>query len=209
MKLPPTVDYPSGRRPGAVPRSSSRHEHAVNPIYHAGGQLPKVRFVQSITVATAAAVFWGGVESGMHYGLHPTEGGALAPLAIRALIGGAFFIFGIVVLAGIWAHGECYVTYLAANGDGRSLKIRLAGLFRRRMLEIDLDTVSRPEFRHGEYDSGKLRVNAPWFRLDVAGRRLPLIIDAQGEFLDQARFESLGTRSFPSAQEGTGKPRGR
>jgi len=177
-------------------------------IYRAGGQLPKVRFVQVISVLTAAAVLWHGVESSMNYGLHPTEGGVLASLAVRALIGGAFCIFGVAVLVGIWAYGECYVTDLTADHDARILNARVAGTFRRRTLEIDVDTVSIPEFRHGKTDSGKLHVNAPWFRLDVAGRWLPLIIDAQGEILDQARFESLGTRPVLNARRGTGIPRG-
>ncbi|HEV3051131.1 MAG TPA: hypothetical protein VGX50_12530, partial [Longimicrobium sp.] len=51
--------------------------------------------------------------------------------------------------------------------------------------------VVRAGFNDGISHAGGISVNAPWYSLRLRGRRFPLIIDLQGDFLDQRAVDRL------------------
>ncbi|HWV57129.1 MAG TPA: hypothetical protein VNZ57_06625 [Longimicrobiales bacterium] len=160
-------------------------------IYHAGKQIRKVRFVQVITLLTAAAGIWGGIDAFRHYGLHPTEGGVLAPIHVRLLLGGSLFALGVACIPGIWIFGRCYVRSIVAARYPRRLRFEVAGMLRSGRIEVEVADIVDSEYRPGAFDGGKMPVNAPWMRIRVRNRKVPLIVDLQGEIRDPRAFESL------------------
>ncbi len=160
----------------------------MSTIYRAGPQLRRVRFVAAITTLMSVAVVWAGFYTMQHMGLAPAEGGVLKPLAVRLLVGGAFIAFGIACLVGMWIYGQCYVTMLATAEDPPRLIATFAGYPRTFTEEFLLEDVGESAYQHGSFDTGRLRGEAPWISIRIRGRRLPLIVDAQGEVLDGVPF---------------------
>ena len=169
----------------------------MEPIYLAGGQAWKVRLVQCITVALSPVALWAGWEITRSYGLHPTEGGELAPLPLRLVLGGFVAMLGAGFLLGIWVYGRCYVLEAAVDETRGVLGITLAGLFLRSRMEVPLDAVESSAFHEGRMNTGSHSVNAPWTSVRLRGRPLPLIIDAQGEFIHPDR---MSEHLFPDAR---------
>ena len=51
------------------------------PVYRAGRQLIKVRFLMGLSLAVLAFCLWCGVDLAQTYGLNPGDGGVLVSLA--------------------------------------------------------------------------------------------------------------------------------
>jgi hypothetical protein len=170
----------------------------MQPIYSAGRQAWKVRLVQWLAFATGPLAAWGGLMIVRTYGLHPSEGGELAPLPLRLALGGFVAALGISFLVGMWVYGRCYVMEAAVDETRGVLGIALAGMPIRSWMEVPLDAVEASAWHAGRFQ-GRITVNAPWTSVRLRGRRLPLIVDQQGDFL---RPELVAEHLFPS-------PRGR
>lgn len=157
----------------------------MHPIYSAGRQGVKVRAIQVMSLVSAPLALWGGYEVFRTYGLHPTEGGVLAPLAQRLAVGGFIALIGVGFLAGMIVYGRCYVMSAAVDRERGRVLLTLAGFLvpvRKEVAEADLLASRHSD---GVLFTGKQLVAAPWSSLRVRGRPLPLIVDEQGEFLDQ------------------------
>lgn len=169
----------------------------MTELFTAEHQALKVRFVQALSLVAGATLIWGGVDVVQHYGLHPTEGGELASLPVRLALGGGFLLAGVGIVAGIVAYGWCYVLRASAAEGGARLHLVLAGLFVPVRLELEADRVERAAYRHGRARGGGITVNAPWYSVRVRGRRLPLVIDLQGDFPDRDAARRLLVRGLP------------
>jgi hypothetical protein len=95
---------------------------------------------------------------------------------------------GLGTIAGMLVYGRCYIGQLEVEDDGTA-RVRTIAPFGwpERVLRAD-DVIP------GEYHDGFLRangqtINAPWYTVRIRGRRLPLILDPQGDVLDADRTE--------------------
>lgn len=168
-------------------------------IYSAGRQGWKVRLVQWIALVCGPAAVWAGGEIVRTYGLHPSEGGQLAPLPLRLALGGFVAALGLSFLAGMWIYGRCYVMEAAVDETRGVLGITLAGLPIRTWMEVPLHAVEASAWHAGQFQ-GRISVNAPWTSVRLRGRRLPLIVDQQGDFL---RPELVTEHLFPNPRRRT------
>lgn len=160
----------------------------MRTIFTAGRQLWKVWFVVLVSLACGGALVWLGGYLFTSLGLHPTEGGVLRPLPIRLLWGGVSAAAGGAVIAGILAYLQCYVARIEADEPGGGFRITVAGVGP--ALAVRPDDVALG-YDDGISNAGGIGVNAPWYSLRLRGRRLPLIIDLQGEFLDEHAVDRL------------------
>lgn len=151
-------------------------------IFDAGPQRWKIWFAVALSLAVGVALVAFGGWMMVSYGLGPLEGGVLKPLSTRVLTGIAWGVPGIAVIVGILAYLQCYVTRIEAD-DASGYRVTVAGIGA--PLEFGMDGVARVGFNDGISHAGGISVNAPWYSVRLRGRRLPLIIDLQGNFLDE------------------------
>lgn len=160
----------------------------MTTIFDAGPQRWKIWFVLLISLLCGAGMIAVGGYMLLSYGLEPRDGGVLKPLATRILVGAAFALPGAAIVAGILTYLRCYVTRIEAD-DAGGFSITLAGFGRR--LSVQLGDVVRAGFHEGRSHAGGISVNAPWYSVRLRGRRLPLIVDLQGDFLDEPAVHRL------------------
>lgn len=158
----------------------------MKTIFSAGWQGVKVRFVQVLVLLMSPVCLWAAWGTAFGYGLHPQEGGELAPLGLRVALCAFFLVLGVGFAVGMWVYGRCYVMRAEVDEERGVLRITRAGLLVPRRLEVPLEAVAGSRDHHGQFYAGGVRVNAPWSSVRLRDRRLPLIVDAQGDVLDQA-----------------------
>lgn len=155
------------------------------PVFRAGSQLLKVRALMVFSLACAAACAWWGLGLAQTYGLRPADGGTLAPLSTRLAVGAGVASIGLIFAGGMWLYGRCYVASMEVDEGTGALRVRTVGFFGTREHVFDAERVRVGERHEGALDASLLggsSVNAPWTSVRVEGRRLPLIVDEQGEF---------------------------
>ncbi len=177
----------------------------MRTLYTSGPQTKRVWFVFALSVVAAVAGVWVGVVLGQTYGLSPAEGGVLKPLPIRLAWGVGFAALGLGFFGGMVVYGLVYVTHLAHDAAAGTLGVRTLLGRARTIPEAD---VLPGDYRAGRSD-GRIRVNAPWYALRVRGRRLPYVIDLQGDFSDHAALARLVEGEGVRAGSGRGSRRPR
>ncbi|CAN5869176.1 hypothetical protein BH23GEM9_BH23GEM9_29730 [soil metagenome] len=183
-------------------------EQGPVPVYRAGRQLMKLRLVMPLCLLCGGVVIWFGWYVLNSYGLHPSEGGSLAPLHVRLPAAALLFIVGALMLGGIVVFMEsCYVAAIDRLPGGQGLRLTLAGVIAKRTLDVDPADVVGSKFQHGVYNNPHgVSVNAPWYSVRIRGRRLPLVLDTQGQVLDRTTFTRFVTT--PPLAGARGKRRG-
>jgi hypothetical protein len=117
---------------------------------------------------------------------YPPEVGERAwerPLANLLCFGG-----GLAIVASMLVYGRSYIGRMEVEDDG-TLRIRTVGPFGSPEHVLQPDDIVSGVYRDGYLRANGQTVNAPWFTVRVRGRRLPLILDLQGDILDAARTE--------------------
>ncbi len=156
-------------------------------IYAAGGQLLKVRAMMIVSLLCALAAMWWGWSLFQTQGLRPADGGVLAPLGTRLAWGIGVAGLGIAFAAGMWLYGRLYVSALRFDEAARALHFRTVGFFGGHDLVCSEADILHSTYQPGRGPSGAdIQVDAPWIKVAIRGRRLPLILDAQGVFSDLA-----------------------
>jgi hypothetical protein len=163
----------------------------MRTIFDAGPQRWKVWFVLFVCLLTGGGMMWAGGYMLGHYGLMPGDGGVLKPLSTRLLVGGVMAVPGAALIAAIVVYLRCYVTRIEVDDAGSGFRVTVAGRPGPRTLMIGAGDVVRARYNDGIAHAGGVRVNAPWYSLRLPGRRLPLIIDMQGDFLDDGAVDRL------------------
>lgn len=161
-------------------------------VFRAGWQLTKLRWVVPLALLVSGLLLWVSWTVLHEYGVHPSEGGVLKPLPLRASLSALFLVLGLGCGIGIvvYVHG-CYVSRIDAGDAPGRYRVTVAGLLRRRTIEVDAAALAPATYHDGVYRAGGMRGAAPWYTLRLPGRRLPLVVDAQGEVLDEAAFRRL------------------
>jgi hypothetical protein len=144
-----------------------------------------------LTLACAlGSVYWG-IDLAQTYGLRPGDGGQLAPLSTRLAWGISVAALGCSFAFGMWVYGRCYVSRMEFDEQAKKLYVYTPRLFGSRRQEFKLADVLKRTFHRGKANYGDLSVDAPWQSIRVAGRRLPLILDLQGEFPNPKLLERV------------------
>lgn len=166
-------------------------------IYRAGWQLIKVRGVMIMALACAAGGCWWGWDMFQTYGIRPADGGRLAPFGTRLALGLFLASLGLAFAIGMWLYGKLYVGSVRFDEMMNLIHVRtIEFIFFGRDLSFPPSAVDGAGWHEGKSDFGEgVSVDAPWYSVRIAGRRWPLILDAQGHFPDRplaARLLKLG-----------------
>ncbi len=152
-------------------------------IFSAGPRVKLVRFIMWLSLVAAAGAIWFGWELFQSYGSRPADGGVLAPLGVRLAWGLSVAGLGIAFAFGMWLYGRLYVWAIGYDEAADLLYVRTLSLFGNRLDSVPASSVTQAKFNSGDfYVPGAPSVHAPWYNVSVAGRRFPLIVDAQGQF---------------------------
>ncbi len=157
-------------------------------LYRAGRQLLKVRVLLLMALACGVLAVGAGVHLARTYGLNPGDGGVLAPLPVRLAWGVGVASLGLAFAVGMQVYARCYVARLEVDEGQEELHVytvgRLGALQQERYpLEALRLRPARSRRHPGRTPPlwwGPV-VHAPWRSLRLPGRRLPLILDEQGE----------------------------
>jgi len=157
-------------------------------------QALKIRIIFWVLVVVALFAFWGGWAIYQTYGLSQADGGVLRPLWERLALGG--FVAGLAVMCvgAMWIYVSIYALHISRIGDQlRLVTMTPMGGFDR---NIPLEDVGKSAYYHGRLNpmtvrGGAIKVNAPWITLRIRGRRLPVIIDLQAEFIEVDKLSEL------------------
>lgn len=162
-------------------------------IYRGGGQLIKVRVIMVVSLACAAATMWWGWDLFRTYGLRPADGGELASLSTRLLLGIGVALLGIAFAIGMWIFGRCYVSGIRFDEAADKLHVGTVGFFGNREEAFRSADIVGSTWHDGRMDNpaahlgdaSGIYVDAPWTTVRILGRRLPLVVDGQGEIVDR------------------------
>lgn len=157
-------------------------------LYRAGRQLLKVRLLLLMALACGVLAVWAGVHLFRTYGLSPGDGGVLAPLPVRLAWGLGVAFLGLAFAGGMQLYARCYVARLEVDEKREALHVYTVGwLGALRQERYPLEALRLRPVRSRRH-SGRTPplwrgpvVDAPWRSLRLPGRRLPLILDEQGE----------------------------
>ena len=156
-------------------------------LYDAAGRPRRVWLLLALAAACAAWSCYEGAALARTYGLRPADGGVLAPPTVRLAWGAAVAGLALAFFAGMLVYARCYVTRLVYDGT--------AGTVRVRTLLPPVRVVAASAFGGGALrrgrSHGRIPVDAPWASLRVRGRRLPYILDLQGDVADPPALRRL------------------
>lgn len=169
---------------------------SIIPVFRAGSQLVKVRFMMLLSLAALVGSMYAGANLVQHYGQAPGDGGVLKPLPERIAIGTFVLGFGAVFTGSMWLYGQFYVARLDFDDSEQKIYLSTVEFFGTKRHAIELSNILKSDDHAGQFDlttfdPDSISVNAPWKSVQLGGWRLPVIIDAQGEILHQALFEKL------------------
>ncbi len=164
---------------------------ALIPLFDAGHQRIKVRGGLLFSLACAALSVWAGVHLAQTYGLNPADGGVPAPLPVRLAWGAGVSLLGVGFAVGMWLYGRCYVARIELDEATQQLHVYTLRFFGTARQVYDVSSVVSMRRHRGRLTTLWLTVDAPWHTLWIAGRRLPLILDTQGEVLHQRWMRRL------------------
>ena len=136
----------------------------------------------------AAASLYAGLDLAQTYGTSPGDGGVLAPLGQRLAWGIFVSLLGVGFAFGMWVYGRCYVSEIALDESRQLLLLRTVSFLGDATVELPLDAQTSYAEHRGRLRTTRQKINAPWISLRVPGRRIPMIVDAQGEFVDEDGF---------------------
>jgi hypothetical protein len=163
----------------------------LTEIYRGGFQLTKVKAMMLFGLLCALGGSYLGWRMFKTVGLSPGDGygGILAPVGVRLAWGLVLPAVGFAFLFGIWMFGRIYVTRIRFDPASDELHVRTLEFLAGRESVFKVSDVLGASYQHGRMQGEG--VNAPWFTLRLAGRRWPLILDAQGIFPDRELAERV------------------
>lgn len=141
----------------------------------------RVRLVIWGILLASLWLIWWGWDLSQSYGISPGDGGMLRPPMERYGVGGFVAGLGLLFAAGTMLLATHYA--LRVRRDGERLLVETPGAlgFGRRTREFAVSQVEAYEFKHGQMQAGRNRVNAPWMSLRIAGRPWGYVLDLKAE----------------------------
>jgi hypothetical protein len=153
-------------------------------ILRAGRQGVRVRAVQALVLLVLSPVaLWG--ASQLILDPAASVAGAAEAVAWPVRYGTAAFLMAIGIggALGMVAHGRSHVVRAVWDPAAGHCRLTLAGFGAGARVTVPAAAGPRSQGHEGRTRARGLTVHAPWFGIRIAGRRLPLVLDAQGEFL--------------------------
>jgi hypothetical protein len=143
------------------------------PLYTAGRQLTKVRALMLLSIACLLGGAWWWWSSAPI----PCGDSSDGPAALIMIAFGAAFA------AGMWVYGRCYAAHIDFEPTRRQLHVRTVRFWGSTLRLVDVSDIQGYQVHDGRVYVRDV-VDAPWVSVRLRGRRLPLLIDAQGKVLD-------------------------
>jgi hypothetical protein len=149
-------------------------------IYSAGKQAIKCRIIMWLLLASAmGSITYGWYlfqSSGMNCGAMTLE--ALPDRLIWAL---GVSTLGIACAVGIWYFGRIYIAQILVDEGHQNLEIQTLSFLGFHRFITPVEQVGADKYHPGQLDiANGQSTDAPWCSVRIAGRRLPLLLDAQG-----------------------------
>lgn len=156
-------------------------------IFLAGKQIVKVRFVVYGLLLLAPVLFWAGtLVIGDPYVYNTQEQSSEVH---QYFWGSAFMLMALALAAGILVYQHCYVKKIALNQETGSFTICTESLIGKRTRIFSHRDIKGWREDDGYYRNIKFTVSAPYISFKVAGRRLPYIVDLQGEVVEDEIYK--------------------
>jgi hypothetical protein len=152
-------------------------------LFDARRQTRKVRGVMLFSLACAVLSVRAGLHLAQTYGLNAADGGVLAPLPVRLAWGVGVALLGVGFAASMGLYGRCYVARIELDEAAQQLHVYTLRFFGTARHVCDASEIVGGRRHRGKLTTPWLSVDAPWRTIRLAGRRLPLILDLQGEVL--------------------------
>lgn len=188
------------RRKRAAKAAASR----VPPVEHTGplelfrsGREARVRFAQVLAFLLAPVALWGAHDAAFNPADILSRRGEVVSWAVRYGTAALLFVVALGGAIGMVVYGWCYVTHAVWDPEAGECHLTLAGFFV--PVHVTVPPAGEPRYlrRDGFSRGGGVVVNAPYYSFRIPGRRLPFIVDLQGEF----RYGDLFHRVFLGASE--------
>ena len=156
----------------------------MKDIYRGGWQLTKVKGMMIFSAVCAAGALYWAWDLFTTVGLRPADGygGVLAPLWVRLAWALSVAALGLAFAAGMWAFGRRYATRIRYDQAADALHIGTLEFLASRTQVVPAADVTEAPYYQGDVEGSG--VNAPWYMLQLKGRR-SLVLDAQGVFPDR------------------------
>ena len=159
-------------------------------LYENRKQALKVRLVLWFAFLLSVVCLYSGWILFNGYGLAEADGGVLKPFWIRLAIGGGIALAGCAFGGGMLLYAISYLLKLERDGEKILMQtLSPSGLgFRQHVFSVrDIRKAARFE--------GRLQldqtVDAPWIKLNFAGRKLPFVLDLRAETIKFAELRKL------------------
>ncbi len=165
-------------------------------LYSADNRRSRLGVALLVLIVGAVAMGWLAIEVYVSYGLNPADGygGRLAPWTDRAWFAGFLGATGFGLLFAVWLVLRLFVRKISKQDDdklaGNGIQIHFFGPFA--PLDLHTEEVRGVHAREGRLNvAGAPGVDAPYYLIFRRGRRLPLVLDAQGEFYDRPGLRAV------------------
>lgn len=153
-------------------------------LFNAGPRVGRVRFVMLLSMGCAFAGCWWGWSLFETVGSGIENDGRFWGIVVAAL--------GVLFAVGMWAYGRRYIRTILFDPDRQMLHLRMLGMFGDKSFSLPAAQVERSTFSAGRLVNPMgVSVDAPWFSVRIRGRHWPLILDAQGHFLEEELLRRL------------------
>jgi hypothetical protein len=99
-------------------------------------------------------------------------------------------LLGVGFAAGMGLYGRCYAARVEFDPERKQFHLCTVGFLGSRKHVVDARAIrgSRHHVGRLQWD---IEVNAPWHSVQLAGWRLPLILDGQGVVLDEQLMKTF------------------
>lgn len=152
-------------------------------VFFAGKQMFKVRFVVGLLLIMAPVLFWAGtLVIGDPY-VYTTQ--EQSSEVHQYFWGTVFMLLSVAMAGGILVYQDCYVKKIELNQEAGSFTLFTESLIGKRVRTFTYQDIKGWREDDGVYQDAKFSINAPYISFKLHGRRLPYIIDLQGDVTEE------------------------
>jgi hypothetical protein len=152
-------------------------------IFLAGKQIVKVRFVVYGLLLLAPVLFWAGtlvLDDPYVYNMQEQS-----PAAHQIFWGLVFMMMAAAIAGGILVYQHCYVKKIDVNKATGSFTLSTESLIGKRVHSFTRQDIKGSREDEGNFRDAKFSIRTPYVSLKLNSRRLPFIIDMQGDLVEK------------------------